>query len=73
MSLIAIKEHLQQVKIASLGALAFYFKTDAETMRCMLDHWVRKGKVRKCNKTPACGSKCFKCEAPVIEVYEWCF
>ena len=71
MSLIEIKNYLQQVKMASLGALTQYFRTDPDMMRCMLDHWIRKGKIRKCMKTPACGSKCGKCDVAVTEIYEW--
>ena len=71
MSLVAIKEHLMQVRIATLGSLCSVFKAEPETMRCLLNHWVCKGRVRKCLKEPACGSKCFKCPTSMIELYEW--
>lgn len=71
MSLLDIKQHLMQVKIATLASLCAFFKTDPDTLRCMLSHWVRKGKVRQCLKKPACGSKCFKCPTLSIEIYEW--
>lgn len=71
MSLIDIKRYMMQVKVASLSSLSLVFNTDPETLRCMLSHWIRKGKVRQCLKTPACGSKCFKCPSATTEMYEW--
>lgn len=71
MSLVEIKKYMLQVKITSLANLCQHFKTDAETLRCMLQHWIRKGNVKQCMKKPACGSKCFKCPTNTIELYEW--
>lgn len=71
MSLIALKKHLMQVKIASLASLCAIFAVEQETMRCYLSHWIKKGCVRKCTKTPDCGSKCFKCQIVTTELYEW--
>ena len=73
MSLIEIKRHLMTVKKATLSNLCVIFKTDPDTMRCMLRHLVQKGCVRKCLNEPACGTKCFKCPTTVMEVYEWCY
>lgn len=71
MSLIEIKNHLMQVKKATLSSLCNIYNADPDTMRCMLKHLVQKGCVRQCLNEPACGSKCFKCPATVMEVYEW--
>jgi hypothetical protein len=71
MSLIDIKKHMLQVKIASLNSLCAVFGSDIETMRCMLRHWIQKGCIRQCTQKPACGSKCFKCPTAMIEMYEW--
>ena len=73
MSLLDIKQHMMQVKMTTLASLCSLFNADAETVRCMLRHWVLKGKVRQCMKTPACGSKCFKCPTTMTEIYEWVF
>lgn len=73
MSLIAIKHHLMQVKMATLDSLCAIFRSEPETLRCMLSHWIRKGKVRQCMKTPACGSQCGKCPGRVTEIYEWVY
>ena len=72
MTLVAIKQHMMQVKIATLSNLCLLFKSDPETLRCMLAHWVRKGNLRQCTKKPACGSQCFKCPTATTEIYEWC-
>ena len=71
MSLVDIKHHMMQVKMATLGSLCSLFGRDPETVRCLLAHWIRKGKIRKCMKEPACGSKCFKCPTTTTEIYEW--
>jgi putative ferrous iron transport protein C len=62
---------MMQVKTASLSNLCMLFNTDAETLRFMLSHWIKKGKIRKCLKKPSCGSKCFKCPSLMTEIYEW--
>ena len=70
MSLLAIKSHMMTVKMASLSSLCLLFNMNADQLRCMLQHWIRKGKMRQCMK-PACGSTCFKCPVGVREIYEW--
>ena len=71
MSLLDVKQHLIQVKITSLGSIAQHFHCDAELMRNMLGHWVRKGCVRQFSKTPGCGERCGKCNVLEYEIYEW--
>lgn len=71
MSLLEIKQYLMKVKMTSLSSLCVYFNADADLTRQMLGHWVRKGCVRQCQKTPACGSSCGKCSPLVTEIYEW--
>ena len=71
MGLLDIKQHMMQVRIASLSSLCLLFKTDAETLRCMLSHWIRKGSIRQCVNKSACGTKCFKCPGASVELYEW--
>jgi putative ferrous iron transport protein C len=73
MSLLEIKKYLMQVKIASLESIAAYFKCDADCLRQMLQHWVRKGCVRQCKKTSNCGVKCNQCKPYAIEIYEWVY
>lgn len=71
MTLIEIKQYMMRVRVATLGSLCGMFQADADTVRCMLSHWMRKGKIRQCMKTPSCGSQCFKCPVSTTEMYEW--
>lgn len=71
MSLLDIKRYLIQVKIASLASLCTYFNCEADLLRNMLAHWVKKGCVRQCKKTPNCGVKCGQCSPMLTEIYEW--
>lgn len=71
MGLLELKKYLMQVKISSLSSLCTYFNCDSESARGMLGHWIRKGCVRMCTKTPACGTKCVQCSPLKTEIYEW--
>lgn len=71
MSLIALKQYLMQVRMTSLANLCLVFHADAARVRCMLEHWIVKGKVRRCMQTPRCGSSCGKCPVANVEWYEW--
>jgi len=71
MSLLNIKQHMMQVKIATLGSLCKRFSVTPDFMRCMLTHWLRKGTIRLCPKTPVCQQTCFKCNELATEIYEW--
>lgn len=71
MSLIALKHHMCKVRMATLTSLCSLFGADPDTMRCFLRHWMQKGKIRECQKKPACGTQCFKCPAASLEWYEW--
>jgi len=73
MNLLAIKAYLSRVKISSLAGMANYFKCDQEILRCMLSHWVRKGRVNCFKKTAACGGACVKCDVSLTEIYEWVY
>ena len=71
MSLIEIKNHMSKARMASLGSLCAIFNSEPDTLRCMLSHWVAKGKIRQCPRQPACATKCFKCPSTTTEIYEW--
>lgn len=71
MSLIELKQHLMETRVATLGSLAQHFHCDPEFLRSMLTHWVRKGCVRQLSKTPACGKRCSECSVVDYEIYEW--
>lgn len=71
--LLSIKKFLREQKSANLQELSFYFCKHPDTMRCLLAHWIRKGKIRymvvKPNKSG--GTKCQSCQPQFAEVYQW--
>lgn len=71
MGLLELKNYLMRVKLASLSSLSAYFNCEADLLRHMLEHWIRKGCVRKCLRTPACGTQCGQCSEFATEIYEW--
>ncbi len=71
MSLLELKAHLMQTRVATLGGLAQHFCCDPEVLRCMLGHWVRKGCLKQFTKMPGCGKKCVACKVIDYEIYEW--
>lgn len=66
-----LKDHLRMCKRASLLELTKSFNVNADVMRDMLGILVRKGQIKKCMKTPACGVKCAQCDVLSVEMYEW--
>jgi len=72
MSLLEIKNYLRQVKMASHAKLCAHFNCDAEILRDMMMHWLRKGCIRRFIQSSACGKTCGKCDMPpILEIYEW--
>lgn len=72
MNLVGIKNYLQEVKIASITTLSAQFNCDADVLRNMMTHWLRKGCIRRFVQPSACGKTCGKCSTPpVLEIYEW--
>jgi hypothetical protein len=72
-SLIAIKQHLMRVRVATLTSLCSLFNAEPDTVRCLLNHLMQKGCVRKCLDKPACSKKCFSCPSSLTEMYEWVY
>lgn len=70
MTLIDIKNHMITVKFATINSLCRLFQTDPETLRCLLSHWIKKGKIRRCDLA-LCAKKCSGCPAASGESYEW--
>lgn len=70
MILSQIKHYVQQHKSANLQSLVVHFNSEPEAMRGMLEHWIRKGKIRK--EVADCGCNgCSKCHSSGMEIYEW--
>jgi len=50
--------------------IAHHFDTEPEVVRGMLDHWVRKGKVRHIQGV-ACNKGCCRTDPVNLEIYQW--
>lgn len=74
MSLLELKEYLQNRNIVSINDLSVHFRTSPETLEPMLEHWIRKGKLRK-EESPggSCGGKHSTCSCGDSEQiwYQW--
>ncbi len=67
-----VKRYLSERKLAPLSDIALHFDLEPDTVRGLLEHWLRKGRVR-IHREPGCKSGgCGGCGEHVDrEVYEW--
>lgn len=70
-SLLTIRDYIQAKRVCSLKALSMHFDKEPELMRCLLQHWVRKGVVRCQKKHVGCISHCTRCDPSLVELYIW--
>ncbi len=66
-----IRTYLQQHRHVALRDLMTHFNVDAQTLRGMLDKWIRKGQLQKLPMTASCGTQCCQCDPTLTELYEW--
>jgi len=66
-----LREYLRSSGQAAVIDIAYHFDTEPDVVRGMLEHWIRKGKVRKLPEGTACGGNCHGCAPETVEVYEW--
>lgn len=74
MTLIELKQHLQTVRIATLAGLCAIFKMEPTTIQPMLDFWIKKGVLRRCQNPTNCQSacsSCLQCGIQKNDYYEW--
>lgn len=64
-----LKSFLADRHAASLSEMARRFSMEPDALRPMLDHWIRKGKVRRSGGSRCQG--CIGCAAADVEIYEW--
>lgn len=69
--LLALRDYLVQKQSANLQEIAWHFKQSPDMIRTLLAHWIRKGRVDRCDKPAGCGSRCQLCKPDVAEVYQW--
>lgn len=68
--LLEIKRYIAERGRVSLGDLVLHFETDPDAMRGMLERWIRKGQLVKCDAAD-CGGCASSCPSAREEAYEW--
>ncbi len=71
MILITLKNYLQINQRASLIDMANHFNVAPTAMKGMLEHWIRKGKVRCLTGSRCQQGCCCPTEVAYLEIYEW--
>jgi DeoR/GlpR family transcriptional regulator of sugar metabolism len=71
MILSEIKHYLIRNRRAAIADIANRFDVEPDTVRAMLKHWIRKGRVRKLSAVTSCQGGCTKCDLDAVEIYEW--
>jgi len=66
-----IRQYCTGRGVVSLHDLKVHFRVEADVMRRMLEHWIRKGRLRKYRPCGGCGSSCGGCNPELSEFYQW--
>lgn len=75
--LLNVRAYVQERRSVSLTDIANKFETSPEALRGMLEHWIRKGVIRRQDFGDNCGGckpsgGCGTCSASaVFEFYDW--
>ncbi|MBI2786957.1 MAG: hypothetical protein HYX60_11915 [Legionella longbeachae] len=69
--LLQIRDYIDREKIVSTQQLTREFHLDLQALQPMLELWVRKGIIRKCQEKTNCQSRCFKCRTNSPEYYQY--
>ena len=70
-SLLALKNFVAEKKTVTLPLLLNCFSSSKVEMLALLDLLIQKNKVKQCQKTPSCASRCFKCSPENFVFYQW--
>lgn len=58
--LLDLQSYIQQHNQASIRDLSLHFHMEPDALRGMLEHWIRKGRLKRLDLTPECGCGCGK-------------
>nr|WP_238400387.1 FeoC-like transcriptional regulator [Legionella bononiensis] len=64
MVLLQIRDYICREGVVSTQQLTREFHLDLPALQPMLDLWLSKGAIRKCQEKGSCQSACFKCRTP---------
>jgi putative ferrous iron transport protein C len=66
-----IKQYVKERQQVSLQDIAVHFDKEPETVRGILDFWVRKGRIKLQTRTPVCSGSCHCSANQTQEIYYW--
>lgn len=68
--LLQIRDYIHREGVVSTQQLSREFRLDLPALQPMLELWVRKGEIGKCQEKANCQSTCFKCRTQSIDYYQ---
>ncbi len=68
--LLQIRDYIHREGVVSTQQLSREFRVDLLALQPMLDLWIKKGAIGKCEEKANCQSTCFKCKTSPIEYYQ---
>jgi len=71
MMLLEIRDHLRAAGSIAVRDLALTFNISQDEATFMLEHWVKKGLIRKQAAGSLCQGGCRSCDPSTIDIYEW--
>lgn len=69
--LVQIRDYIGRQGVVSTQQLTREFQVDLPALQPMLDLWVGKGVIAKCQEKANCQSACFKCRVQALEYYQY--
>lgn len=66
-----LSNYVRERRRVNVADMALALESTPEALVPMLDTLERKGRVRKIEGAPGCGSTCCKCDSAKVVVYEW--
>ncbi len=69
--LLQIRDYIHREGVVSTQQLSREFRLDLPALQPMLELWIRKGAIEKCQEKANCQSTCFKCRTKSIDYYRY--
>jgi len=70
MILTEVRDYIRSRGLVALRDLALEFDMEEQAMRGVLEHWERKGRIRRLPKGTSC-TGCSTCSPEDIEIFKW--
>ncbi|KTC91896.1 FeoC-like transcriptional regulator [Legionella cincinnatiensis] len=69
--LLQIRDYIRRKGVVSTQQLIREFHLDFQALQPMLNLWMGKGVIGKCQEKVQCNSTCFKCRPQELEYYQY--